>query len=580
MVPNKKDVIRLLEKIALYMELKGDHPFKIQAFRKAAKVLEMDDRSLEEIDQLTELPGIGKGIAMLINEFITTGHSSILEKLQEEIPKELVYLLQIPGLGAKTIAKLHQELGIQTLDELKRACVEGRIRKIKGFGEKTERNILQGIEQFNKKTFRIPLAQMLPIAKWVEDRLSDMKGIETFFRAGSLRRLKETLKDLDFVIATNHPKYVREQILQFPNIKDRINAGDSKITCKFSFDFDVSVDFRIVSPDSYPTTLHHFTGSKDHNVRMRQIAKARKEKISEYGVENTETGDFFTFRNEKDFFAHFGLPFIPPELREDGSEIDKVEELPDLVSEGDIKGDLHMHSNWSDGVHTVSEMVEACRRRGYSYVAITDHSQFLKIANGLTKDRIRRQLELVRKLNDQYSDITILAGIELDILPDGSLDLDEDILQELDVVIASIHSAFHQSERQILKRLKTAFENPYVNIIAHPTGRIIGRRKGYSVDIEKLFQLAKETNTALEINANPKRLDLKPEYVKIGKEMGVKFVINTDAHSKESLANMEIGVKFARKAWLNKQMVLNTMDTDQLLHFFKQKKEGKSDSFT
>ncbi|WAA10203.1 DNA polymerase/3'-5' exonuclease PolX [Fervidibacillus albus] len=575
MTVSKKEVILLLEKIALYMELSGANSFKVRAFHRASKALEQDERSIEEIDCLHDLPGIGKKTELVINEFIKTGHSHLLETLQNQVPKGFVYLLQIPGLGPKTIAKLHKQLGIETVDDLKKACLEGKIRNIKGFGEKTERNLLESIRKITERPARIPLAHMLPHAQWVESRLMDVKGIERFSRAGSLRRLKETLKDLDFVVATNNPKSVREQIIQFPHLKKIANLGESKVSCEFAFDIDVSVDFRIVRPEHFATTLHHFTGSKKHNVRMRQIAKGRKEKISEYGVEKIDTGERITFETEKTFYAHFDLPFISPELREDGSEIEQIDELPGLVTEGNIKGDLHMHTNWSDGVHSIEQMVEACRRRGYSYMAITDHSKHLAIANGLTEDRVQTQLETIQTLNDRYSDITILSGIELDILPDGSLDLTEDVLQQLDIVIASIHSAFHQSEAEIMRRFESACKNRYVNIIAHPTGRIIGRRDGYSVDIEQLFQLAKETNTALELNASPKRLDLKPELLMKGKRMGVKFVINTDAHSMESLSNMEIGVKFARKAWLTKEMILNTWDLDRLLPFFKEKNRGK-----
>lgn len=564
---NKKDIIRLLETIAVYMELKGENSFKTAAFRKAAAALEADDRSLTEITDFTALPGIGKGTAAVITEYIETAQSSVLQELKEEVPAGLIPLLQLPGLGGKKIAKLYKELAIENIVDLEEACRAGKVQALAGFGKKTEEKILASILEVGKRPERLPIAFMLPIAESIEAELEKFAGIEKFSRAGSLRRMRETIKDLDFIIATKQPDRVKEQLLCLPNIKETIAAGNTKVSLTFELTYDISVDFRIVSPEQFATTLHHFTGSKDHNIKMRQLAKERGEKISEYGVENIESGEISTFTSEQAFYEHFGLPWIPPEIREDGSEVEYFSKDKSLISLSDIKGDLHMHSTWSDGAYSIEEMVDACRARGYHYMAITDHSQFLKVANGLTPERLRQQREHIRKLNEQYDDFTILSGVEMDILPDGSLDYDDELLAEMDLVIASIHSSFSQSKEKIMERLKTALKNAHVDIIAHPTGRLIGRRAGYDVDIDMLIELAKETNTALELNANPHRLDLAPEALKKAQDAGVMVVINTDAHKIDTLSHMEIGVSVAKKGWIDKSSVLNALSTDELLTF-------------
>ncbi|PLT32335.1 DNA polymerase/3'-5' exonuclease PolX [Bacillus sp. V5-8f] len=569
MAVNKKDIIKLLELIAIYMELKGENPFKVSAFRKAAAALETDDRSLAEIDDFTALNGIGKGTAAVIVEYIHEGKSTVLEELQDEVPKGLIPLLQLQGLGGKKIAKLHKELHINDINDLKLACEDGRVRDLAGFGKKTEEKILAAIKEAGSRPDRLPLAFMLPIADDIEARLGNMEHIIRYSRAGSIRRMKETIKDLDFIISASNPELVKDQLLSLPGIRQVIAAGDTKVSVTLGYDYDVSVDFRIVQDKEFITTLHHFTGSKDHNVRMRQLAKDKGEKISEYGVEVIESGEILNFDSEEAFFAHFGLPFIPPEVREDGTEVDDFKQPEELISLTRIHGDLHMHTTWSDGAHTIEEMIDACRAKGYKYMAITDHSQYLKVANGLTAERLREQKEIIHRLNERYDDITILSGIEMDILPDGSLDFDDELLAELDIVIASIHSSFSQPKETIMERLKNALENPNVDIIAHPTGRVIGRRPGYQVDMDDLIKLARETDTALELNANPNRLDLAAPYLRQAQEAGVKIVINTDAHSIDMLDDMPIGVSAAKKGWIRQDSVLNARDTKGLLSYLK-----------
>lgn len=563
----KKELLRLLETIAIYMELKGENPFKVSAFRKAANALETDERDLTEIEDFTVLSGIGKGTAAVIEEYIKEGSSSVLKELKEEVPRGLIPLLQLPGLGGKKIAKLYKELKIVDVSSLKEACEAGQVQALAGFGKKTEEKILSAIANVGSRPERMPLAYMLPIAEQIEATLTELPDIHRFSRAGSLRRMRETIKDLDFIIATNQPEKVREYLLDLPNIKEVIGAGETKVSLVFEYDYDISVDFRLVKPDEFITTLHHFTGSKEHNVRMRQLAKERGEKISEYGVENVETGEIRTFSSEEEFFKHFDLPFIPAEIREDGKEVETFSASCELIELEDIKGDLHMHSTWSDGAHSIEQMAEACRARGYQYMAITDHSQYLKVANGLTRERLLKQRQEIIKLNQKYDDFLILAGVEMDILPDSSLDYDDELLADMDFVIASIHSAFSQSKEKIMERLKNALTNAHVDLIAHPTGRKIGKREGYDVDIDLLIQLAKETNTALELNANPNRLDLAAEYLRRAQDAGVKIFINTDAHQLDTLKHMEIGVSAAKKGWIKKSSVINTLDKNDLLEF-------------
>ncbi|MGM7682486.1 DNA polymerase/3'-5' exonuclease PolX [Cytobacillus sp. Hm23] len=564
---NKKEIIKLLETIAIYMELKGENPFKISAFRKAASALENDDRSLSSINTFTDIPGIGKGTSTVISEFIESGESSLLTELKKEVPTGLIPLLKLPGVGGKKIAKLYKELAVVDAASLKEACIANKVQALAGFGKKTEEKILAAIEDMGSRPERLPIAFMLPIANEIEQALASMDGVIQYSRAGSLRRMKETIKDLDFIIATNDRDIVRKQLIELKHMTTIISNGDTKVSVQLQYDYEVSVDFRLVTPLEFATTLHHFTGSKDHNVRMRQLAKERGEKISEYGVENINTGETTTFSSEEDFYSYFDLNYIPPELREDGSEVTTSFHSKDLISLKDIQGDLHMHSTWSDGAYSIEEMAEVCRDKGYKYMAITDHSQFLRVANGLTVERLKAQREEIRRLNKKYDDFVIFAGVEMDILPDGTLDYDDSVMKDIDIVIASIHSSFSQPKEIIMERLTTALHNHHVDIIAHPTGRLIGRRDGYDVDVDMLIELAKETNTALELNANPNRLDLSSDHLRKAQQAGLKIVINTDAHNIEMLEDMSIGVSTAMKGWVKSANVINTWDVEGVRAF-------------
>lgn len=569
---NKKDIIQLLETIAIYLELKGENPFRIAAYRKAAQGLERDVRSLNEMDDFTKVPGIGKGTNDLIVEFLETGTSETLQTLEKEVPAGLIPLLQLPGLGGKRLAVLYKELNVVDATTLKAACMDGKISKVKGFGQKTVANILEALENMHKRPERLPVASMLQIASDVEAHLETIPEINKFSIAGSLRRLQETIKDIDFIIATEKKEKVRDALLQMNGVKDIIASGDTKVAVTLHGQYDVNVDFRLVHDKEFSTTLHHFTGSKDHNVRMRQLAKSRGEKINEYGVEVEETNELLHFESEEAFFHHFGLHYIPPEMRENTGEVEKFTKEINVLDQREIRGDLHMHTTWSDGAESVEEMVNYARKLGYSYIAITDHSKFLRVANGLNETRLRKQREEIAALNEKYDDIHIFAGVEMDILPNGNLDFSDDFLQEMDLVIAAIHSSFDQTEEQIMKRLYTALENPYVDIIAHPTGRLIGRRKGYRVNVEKLIEKARETNTVLELNANPMRFDLATEWLMKAQDAGVTIAINTDAHRTGTFHHMEYGVRMGKKAWLKKESVLNTWDLKKLQEYLNRNK--------
>lgn len=571
MAVNKKDVVKLLETIAIYLELKGENTFKVSAYRKAAAALEANDQSIDEIEDFTSLNGIGKGTAAVIEEYMQNEESDTLRQLQEEVPEGLVPLLDLPGLGGKKLAKLYQELGVVDASSLKEAVESGKVASLSGFGKKSAEKILDGLANVGSRPERIPIAMMLPLAERIETFLESLDGIEQYARAGSLRRMQETVKDLDFIIATNDPQSVQEQLLTIDNLKEIIAKGDTKVSVTLEEGYDINVDFRMIEPAAFATTLHHFTGSADHNVALRQLAKKRGERISEYGVENVETGEMTTFESEKDFFGHFGLSFIPPEIREAQGELDSFKQEMPLVQLSDIQGDLHMHSTWSDGAQSIEQMAKQAMELGYSYIAITDHSKYLKVANGLDEKRLRKQREEIERVNALYPDFHIFAGVEMDILPDARLDFDDDFLKEMDYVIGAIHSSFSQSKDQIKARLTAALEHPNVNVIAHPTGRLIGRRAGYAADPEWLIEKAAETGTVIELNANPNRLDLSWTYLKKAQELGVKIAVNTDAHSYATLSFMEVGVAMARKGWLKPETVINTWSKSQLMELFQRK---------
>ena len=562
-VMTKKDVIQLLEKIAIYMELNGENTFKVSAYRKAAQSLEIDERSLDEIKDITELKGIGKGVGEVISEYRETGTSSTLKELQRLVPEGLISLMKIQGLGSKKIAKLYKELNITDKESLQEACEAGKVSELSGFAKKTEQNILEAVKALGAKKDHYPIDLMRHLNKDIMTYLEQLEEVEHYSEAGSFRRYKEVSKDLDYIISTRHPLHVQQQLLNIPNKVKEVAVGETKVSLELEYDDEtIGVDFRLVEPEAFYHTLQHFTGSKDHNIRIRQLAKAQNEKVSEYGIEQQD-GTLLQFQSEAEIYQHFGRHWIAPAIREDGSEFDR--DLNSIITLDDIKGDLHMHTTYSDGAFSIREMIEANIKKGYEYMVITDHSKSLKVAHGLQVERLLRQNEEIKKLNEEYTEIDIYSGTEMDILPDGSLDYEDDILSQLDYVIAAIHQGFNQSEEEIMKRLEHACRNPYVRHIAHPTGRIIERREGYQPNIEQLMQLAEETQTVMEINANPKRLDLNAATVK--KYPNIKLTINTDAHHVDHLDFMKYGVATAQKGFVNKDRVINTMTRDAFKNF-------------
>ncbi|MBJ6365126.1 DNA polymerase/3'-5' exonuclease PolX [Staphylococcus hominis] len=559
----KKDVIQLLEKIAIYMELNGENTFKVSAYRKAAQSLEIDERSLDEIKDVTELKGIGKGVGEVISEYRETGTSSTLKELQRLVPEGLISLMKIQGLGSKKIAKLYKELNITDKESLQEACEAGKVSELSGFAKKTEQNILEAVKALGAKKDHYPIDLMRHLNKDIMTYLEQLEEVEHYSEAGSFRRYKEVSKDLDYIISTRHPLHVQQQLLNIPNKVKEVAVGETKVSLELEYDDEtIGVDFRLVEPEAFYHTLQHFTGSKDHNIRIRQLAKAQNEKVSEYGIEQQD-GTLLQFQSEAEIYQHFGRHWIAPAIREDGSEFDR--DLNSIITLDDIKGDLHMHTTYSDGAFSIREMIEANIKKGYEYMVITDHSKSLKVAHGLQVERLLRQNEEIKKLNEEYTEIDIYSGTEMDILPDGSLDYEDDILSQLDYVIAAIHQSFNQSEEEIMKRLEHACRNPYVRHIAHPTGRIIERREGYQPNMEQLMQLAEETQTVMEINANPKRLDLNAATVK--KYPNIKLTINTDAHHVDHLDFMKYGVATAQKGFVNKDRVINTMTRDAFKNF-------------
>ncbi|MEQ6182611.1 DNA polymerase/3'-5' exonuclease PolX [Staphylococcus saprophyticus] len=556
-------MIQLLEKIATYMELKGENTFKVSAYRKAAQSLEMDERTLDEIEDVTELKGIGKGVGEVIDEYRQSGQSSALEALQKEVPEGLIPLLKIQGLGSKKIAKLYKELNIDSKEALQVACEQGKVSELSGFAKKTEQNILEAVKALGAKKEKYPIDQIRGLNSEINDYLATVKDIDKYEVAGSYRRYKEMSKDLDYIISTDHPTSVQQSLLKMPNIVKQVAVGQTKVSLELAYDDEtIGVDFRLIEPAAFYHTLQHFTGSKDHNIRIRQLAKEQDEKVSEYGIEQNN-GEIIQYQSEKEIYEHFGVNWIEPALREDGSEFDK--NLDNIIKLTDIHGDIHMHTTYSDGAFSIEDMVKANIEKGYEFMVITDHSQSLKVANGLSVERLLRQNEEIKALNEKYKEIDIYSGIEMDILPDGQLDYDDEILAKLDYAIAAIHQSFNQSQEEIMRRLENACRNPYVRHIAHPTGRIIGKRPGYEPDIDKLCQLAEETNTILEINANPKRLDLNADTVK--KHPNIQLTINTDAHHVEHLEFMKYGVATAQKGFVTKDRVINTMSREEFKSF-------------
>ncbi|MCF6148747.1 MAG: DNA polymerase/3'-5' exonuclease PolX [Candidatus Kuenenia sp.] len=569
------EVALLFGKIADVLELKGENTFRINSYRKAARVIEdltEDIEALAKEDKLTTIPGIGKGTADKVVEYITTGKMSKYEEVTKGVSEETVELMQIPGLGPKTVAMLHKELGIVNLNDIENAIQEGKLKGLYGIGEKKIENIIKGIGLYKTSQQRISIGVAYPVVVRILERLKKNPKIKEIQAAGSLRRMKETVGDIDILAAGKDGADIIKSFVSIPGVTQVLASGSTKGSVRL--EEGVQVDLRVVDEDEYGAALQYFTGSKEHNVHLRELAKKKGLKISEYGI--FEGDKKIGGKNESDIYKQLGMDWIPPELRENRGEIEAaiIKKLPKLIEYSDIKGDLHNHSSWSDGNSTFEEIAEHAVRRGYKYLAISDHSKSLHVANGLTDDRLLKEIEEIDKLNIKLKGLTLLKASEVDIKTDGSLDFSDKMLQKLDVVIASIHSGFKQDKKKMTQRMITAIRNPYVNIIAHPTGRLISKRVGYDVDIEKVMEACAETGTALEINCYYDRLDLNDVYCKKAKEMGVKIAICTDSHHVDQMWMMELGVGIARRGWLEPQDVINTYSLDKLKTFCRKKRQG------
>ena len=562
------ELSRIFEQIAKILKIKEENPFKIRAYEKITLVLEnlpIDIETIYHQGGLNNIPGVGTGIAKKIEEFLTTGKLEYYEKLKETIPSGVIELLDISEVGPKTAKLLYEELGVDNIEKLEKAVKEHRIKDLPGMGEKSETNILRGIELYKRRKERFLLGRALPLAEEMVESLSQLKETDKISFAGSLRRKKETIGDIDILITSQNPEKIMRTFTSLPQVREILAEGPTKSSI-ITKD-DLHIDVRVVEPISFGAALQYFTGSKAHNIKLRELALKRGLKINEYGVFEVESGNRIAGEKEEEVYQALNLPFIPPELREDRGEIEAAQEkkLPQLIEYSQIRGDLHLHTKWSDGAHTIRQMAEAAKKRGYKYIAITDHSQSLKIAGGLTEKRLREQVEEIQKLNQELKDFTILSGIEVDIKSDGSLDFSDEMLSKLDVVIAAIHSGFKQESKIITERIIKAMQNRLVNILAHPTGRLIGFRESYQVDMNEMIKVAAETGTILEINAYPERLDLNDVYCRMAKDKGVQLAIETDAHSIDGLEFMNLGVDVARRGWLEEKDIVNTLPLNELL---------------
>lgn len=556
-------IAEIFEDIALLLELQDDNPFRIRAYRRASLNIQALSEDLTQIatrDELQSIPGIGIDLSNKIKEYIATGKVKFYEELRKKTSTFLLEMLDIPGVGPKTAKVIFEKLKPKNLDQLEAMARAGKIQKLPGMKEKTEQNILEGILLLQKHQGRTLLGKALPLARELVAQLSGFKGVSEISYAGSTRRMCETIRDIDILIASSAPGPIMDAFVRRKDVWKVLAHGHTKSSVVMKE--GLQVDLRVVDKECFGAALLYFSGSKAHNIQLRSLAKKRGYKINEYGLFSVKSNKRIAGRTEEEMYKALGLSYIPPELREDQGEIDAARQgkLPRLIEKKDIKGDFHMHSKWSDGANEIEEMAASAKKRGLKYVVLTDHSQSLKIANGLSPKRLLEQIEIVRRLNKKLSGLALLTGSEVDILSDGSLDFEDNLLKKLDFVVASVHSGFKQSKEQITRRIVKAMQNKYVNLIGHPTGRLLGERNAYEVDFDEVFKTAKATNTALEINSYPQRLDLNYTHARRAHEMGAMLAVDTDSHTHDQFDNLEYGVATARRAWCKKENILNCLD--------------------
>ncbi len=571
---HNNEIVEIFLTVADLMEIKGENPFRIRAYREASRVIgDMSEQVAQMVHDdrdLTELKGIGKDLAEKIREIVTTGQLEFLESLEKEIPASLLELMKIPDLGPKKVAAMYRELGITTMEDLKKAVEAKKISALKGFGEKTEQKIFKSISR-PKKEFgrRTLLIDAEPSALAYKKYLESKPGVKSVNLAGSFRRGKETIGDLDILVTcdTGREKEVMDAFVTFEEV-NRIYAKGNKKSAVLLRN-DLQVDIRIVPESSYGAALHYFTGSKAHNLAIRRLAVQKKYKVNEYGV--FDGSRQVAGKTERDVYEALGLHYIEPELRENMGEIEaaKSGRLPALIEPGHMRGDLHMHTTRTDGRNSLSEMAEAAKALGYEYIAVTEHSRKVAMANGLDEKDLREYMARIEQVNAQIEGIEILKGIEVDILQDGGLDLPDSVLKDLDIVIGSVHYQQRFPMKQQTERIIRAMDNPYLQILGHPTGRLLNKRDPMDIDLERIIEAAKEKKVAMELNAQPDRLDLPHNYCKFAADMGVTIVLSTDAHSTENLRRMANGITEARRGWLTKEDVVNTRSLGEMREMLK-----------
>lgn len=563
------EIAAIFYKIADILEMLGVE-WKPIAYRRAARSIEILSKDIKDVYKigglkaLMQIPSIGDALAKKIEEYILTEKLKTYEKLKQQIPEGFENLIHIQGVGPKKVYKLFKQLKIDNVEKLETAAKQGLIRKVDGFGEKSEQEILKSVEMFKKGQGRMLLGKALPIAREIEFLLKNLKEVKSVIVAGSVRRMKETVKDIDVLVISSNPKKIMNVFTTMPSVERILAKGETKSSVVLKQ--GINSDLRVLNEKSFGAGLNYFTGSKDHNVELRRIAITKGLKLSEYGLFNAKSGKYICGKTEQEIYKKLGFSYVMPELRENLGEImaAKKSKLPKLIDYNSLKGDFHMHTKWSDGVNTTEEMIKACIDLNYKYIAITDHSKSEYVANGLDEKRLLKHCQEIDKLQKKYPKIRVLKGAEVDILSNGTLDYSNKILKNLDIVIASIHSRFKSEKEEMTRRIITALENKYVNIFSHPTGRLINEREPYEVDIEKIFEAARENNIFLEINSFPSRLDLKDINIKLALEYDVKFAINSDSHSTEHLKYIELGIAQARRGWLESKDILNTSSRQKI----------------
>ncbi len=569
------EVSRLFGEIADFLEIRGENPFRVRAYRRAAQAVEglpEDIRTVALRGGLTDIPGIGKDLAAKIQEYLQRGAIQYLADLRNEIPPGVVELMGIHGVGPKTAKLLWEQADVDSVEKLEALASDGRLAGLPGIQAKAQENILKGIQVWKSGQERKPLGTALPLADAIVKTLGALRGVDRIAAAGSLRRMKETVKDIDILVTSARPARVMEVFVGMPNVQEILLRGDTKASVRLRE--NIQVDLRVVEPQCFGSALQYFTGSKQHNIRVRELAQRRHLKVSEYGVFEEETDRRVAGATEEEVYGAVGLPLIPPELREDGGEIEAAlaGRLPELVSLEDIRGDLQLHTTWSDGALSLEELARAVRAKGYEYMAVTDHSKSATVAGGMNEEQVVRMIAEVRALKARLKGFHILAGCEVDIKGDGSLDFPDDILRQLDLVQVSVHSRFKMSREEMTARIVRAVRHPLVHILGHPTGRLLGERAAYEVDTEAVFASARQAGTAIEINASPSRLDLSDVHARRAKELGIPIVISTDAHAASQLDHMRFGVSVARRAWLTAADVLNTVPGRTLIAWLDRKR--------